>query len=55
MTMAANNRASARRLWLAVAAGFLLLGTAWTVLFLAARRAHVESVPLATSPGRTAP
>jgi len=43
---------SALRLWLAVTAGFLLLGTAWTALFLAARQAHVASVPLAASPGK---
>jgi hypothetical protein len=43
---------SSGRLWLAVTAGFLLLGTAWTVLFLAAWHARIESVPLATSPGK---
>ena len=43
---------TARRLWLAVTAGFLLLATAWTALFLAARHAHVESVPLAAQPGK---
>ena len=51
MTKTADT-ASPLRLWLAVTAGFLLLGTAWTAMFLAARHARVESVPLATSPGR---
>lgn len=55
MTTATKSSSSARILWLAVAAGFLLLGTAWTAMFLAARRAHVESVPLATQPGKTSP
>ena len=53
--MTANPDTSARRLWLAVTAGFLLLATAWIVLFVAARRARIESVPLAPRPGRTAP
>ena len=39
-------------LWLWVAAGFLLLLTAWTALFLAARAARVESVPVAAQPGK---
>ncbi len=32
-----------------VIALFLLMGCAWTALFMAASRAHVETVPLATS------
>ena len=48
MTKSADS--SVLRLWLAVTAGFVLLGAAWVALFLAARRAHVEDVPLATSP-----
>lgn len=53
MTKSPGDRSTARRMWLAVAAGFLLFATAWTALFLAARHAHVESVPLAHQPGRT--
>lgn len=55
MTMTGSDPDSARRFWLAFAAGFLLLGAAWTALFLAAHRAQVESVPLASPSGRTAP
>jgi hypothetical protein len=39
-------------LWLWVAAGFLLLAVAWSVLFTVARSAKVESVPLATKEAR---
>ena len=39
-------------LWLGVAAGFLLLVLAWSVLFSVARSTKVESVPLATKGGR---
>jgi len=39
---------SAWTLWLWVAAGFLALTVAWTILFAVARSAKVESVPLAT-------
>ncbi len=42
-----NAEASSRSLWLWVAAGFLLLVLAWSVLFTVAREAKVESVPLA--------
>jgi hypothetical protein len=55
MMMTTRSKSSARWLWLAVAAGFLLLGAAWSALFVAARRARIESVPLAAQPGRTAP
>ena len=39
-------------LWLWVAAGFLLLGIIWSIMFTLARAAKIESVPLATSPGK---
>lgn len=39
-------------LWLWVAAGFLLLGVAWGVLFTVARSAKVESVPMAPKEAR---
>lgn len=48
-------RGGARRLWLAVAAGFVLLGIAWAILFTAAHRAQVQSVPLVESNGGTKP
>ena len=41
-----------RSLWLWVAAGFLLLGITWSIMFTAAHSAKIESVPLATSPGK---
>ncbi len=43
------------RLWLAVAAGFALLAVAWALLFVAAHRAQVQSVPLAGANGGTKP
>jgi hypothetical protein len=52
MTKGADSSSSPLRLWLAVTVGFLLLGTAWTAMFLAARHARVESVPLAAQPGK---
>ena len=39
-------------LWLSVVCAFLLLATAWVVLFKVAHEAGVESVPLATKGGR---
>jgi hypothetical protein len=53
MTMASNDKTTARRLALAVAAAFLLAGLAWSALFLAARHARIETVPLAGQPGRS--
>ncbi len=41
-----------RSLWLWVAAGFLLLGLIWSIMFTVARSAKIESVPLAASPGK---
>jgi hypothetical protein len=40
-------------LWLWVTAGFLILSLAWTVMFIAARSAKVETVPLATKGARS--
>ena len=37
-----------RSLWLWVAAGFLCLAVLWVALFLGARAARIESVPLTT-------
>jgi hypothetical protein len=48
---ASGDKGAARRLWLAVGIGFLLLAAAWTALFVAAHRAQVQAVPLAR-PGR---
>lgn len=39
-------------LWLWVAGAFLFLGLLWTALFLAARSANIESVPLAPKGAR---
>jgi hypothetical protein len=52
MTKASNDKTAARRLALAVTAGFLLLAAAWTALFLAARHANVETVPLTGRQGQ---
>lgn len=43
---AARPGSSGRSLWLWVAAGFLFLTVLWVALFLGARAAHIESVPL---------
>ncbi len=51
--METRTETSARSLWLWVAAGFLLLALAWTVLFSVARATRVESVPLAHKGGRS--
>lgn len=48
-------RYQSRSLWLWVAAGFLLLAAVWAVMFTAAHRAQVQSVPLAGSNGGTKP
>jgi hypothetical protein len=50
--MASSDRTTSRRLWFAVGAGFVLLVSAWTVLFVVAHRAHVGDVPLAANGGR---
>ncbi len=42
-----QSTASARSLWLWVAAGFLFLGLLWTALFLASRQIDARTVPLA--------
>jgi len=47
-----QDRRPAVLLWLAVAAGFLILASAWFFLIRASREAKVESVPLATQGGR---
>lgn len=39
-------------LWLWVAGAFLFLGLLWTALFLAAKSANIESVPLAPKGAR---
>ena len=52
MTKASSDRVTARKMWLGVAAGFLLLAAAWTAFIVVARRVRVESVPLATQGGR---
>lgn len=52
MNEASQDRRTAWKMWLAVAAAFLLLGFGWVVLFRAAQSAHIESVPLATEGGR---
>ena len=46
MTLASSDNVLRRRMWLGVAAGFLLLAGAWTALFIAAHHARVEEVPL---------
>lgn len=38
-------------LWLWVVGAFLFLGLLWTALFLAARTANIETVPLAQKGG----
>ena len=48
-------RYQGRSLWLWVAAGFLVLAGVWAVLFAAAHRAQVQSVPLAGANGGTKP
>ena len=48
MNSVAANRATARKMWLGVLTGFLLLATAWTAFIILARHTRVESVPLAT-------
>ena len=53
MKMASSANPTARRLWLAVATGFLLLATAWTALLIAARHADTRTVPLAAQPGKS--
>ena len=49
--MAPSDKSLARRMWYGVGTGFLLLAAAWTALFIAAHRAHVEDVPFATHGG----
>ena len=52
MTETAADKITARKMWFAVAAGFLLLATAWTTFIVLARRVRVESEPLATQRAR---
>jgi len=52
MNSVPSDRTTARRMWLGVATGFLLLATAWTAFIILARHTRVESVPLATKGGR---
>lgn len=42
---------SSKWLWVGVALVFALMVCAWTAMFMFARRAHVESVPLAAPAG----
>lgn len=48
----APRNAKGGSLWLWVAGAFLFLGILWTALFLAARSANIESVPLAPKGAR---
>ncbi|MFZ5496865.1 MAG: hypothetical protein ACOZE5_16210 [Verrucomicrobiota bacterium] len=48
MKRASSAEASARSLWLWVAAGFVFLAVLWTALFVASRRIDTRTVPLAT-------
>ena len=41
-----------RSLWLWVAGAFLFLGLLWTALFIAAKSARIETVPLAPKGAR---
>lgn len=52
MSGASSDKRTALKMWFAVAAGFLLLGLGWTVLFRVAHSAHIESVPLEQKGGR---
>ena len=53
MKKASPDKLTARKMWLGVAAGFLVLAMAWTAMFVAARRADVASVPLSNGGGGT--
>ena len=44
-------RRTARRMWLGVAGGFLLLAMAWTALFVAADRAQTQFIPVPRTEG----
>ena len=44
----ASAASSGRSLWLWVGGAFLILFGLWATLFLVARSAHIESVPLQT-------
>ena len=45
-TPAPGRAAAGRTLWWWVAAGFLFLAVLWTAMFVVARSAHIEAVPL---------
>jgi len=44
--------ARGRSLWAWVAAGFLFLAVLWTAMFVVARQARIETVPLAREGAR---
>jgi len=44
---ASSDKITARKMWLGVATGFVLLVTAWTTFIVLAQRANVQSVTLA--------
>ena len=46
--MASRAKPAGRSLWMWVGAAFFMLGCLWASLFIAARSAHIESVPLET-------
>jgi hypothetical protein len=49
---APRNDRSGTSLWLWVAGAFLFLGLLWTALFIAAKSARIETVPLAPKGAR---